>query len=281
VPHDVPTKPTHALLATGIQGGRIALWDVAEGRLRMTFRGHSLLDNPVAIAPDGATLASAGKDGAIRLWHLPGSPTGGGKPAPPLVLVHTIDVHKAQVWFATFAPDGKTVATGSGDTTVRLWDTATMKPRGILKGHAFGVSLGLFAAGGKSLITSGIDRTIRVWDFPSMTERRKLTGHMRSVTFIALAPDGKRVASASEDRTVKLWDLATGAELRSFPEQPALVNGVAFSPDGKTLAAAVGDRRTDQPGFVKLWDVDTGQERSTLTGFRLTAWKVTFAPNRP
>src|SRR5205823_4338865 len=144
-----------------------ALWDVATRRRRATLRGHSSLVYNVAIAPDGKTLASAGKDGAVKFWALP---------APPLALAlaRTLSPPEAQVWFATFSPDGKVLATGSGDKTVRLWDAATMQPRGVLEGHESGVSRGLFTADGKTLITSSWDKTIKVWDLGSKTERHSL-----------------------------------------------------------------------------------------------------------
>ena len=111
-----------------------------------------------------------------------------------------------------FSPDGKTLASASEDTTVRLWDAATGGTRATLKGHEGRVSAVAFSPDGKTLASESEDRTVRLWDAATSEPRATLKGHKGRVSAVAFSPDGKTLASASEDRTVRLWDAAFPSE---------------------------------------------------------------------
>ncbi|MEJ2118418.1 MAG: hypothetical protein P8Y36_11230 [Alphaproteobacteria bacterium] len=101
----------------------------------------------------------------------------------------------------------------------------------------------------------------------------------------------KGIPIGSDDHTLKLWDVATGEELRTFRGHSSHVNSVAFSPDGSTVVsggagetlAILPDGRTVITGSadysLKLWDVASGKELSTLTGHSDTVQSVAFSPN--
>ena len=149
------------------------------------------------------------------------------------------------------SPDGKLLATTSGDRTVRLWDTATGDKRGEpLTGHTDSVLGVAFSPDGKLLATTSADQTLRLWDTATgKPHGERLTGHTDTVNRVAFSPDGALLATASSDRTLRLWDTATGK-----PHGPPLtghadrVIGVAFSPDGSRLATSGTD------GTVRLWN---------------------------
>ena len=75
----------------------------------------------------------------------------------------TLKGHTSSVYSVAFAPDGKTLATGSRDGTVKLWDITTGKELATLKGHTEDVSSVAFAADGKTLATGSVDQTVRLW----------------------------------------------------------------------------------------------------------------------
>jgi WD40 repeat protein len=163
--------------------------------------------------------------------------------------------HLYSVNAVAFSPDGKLVASGSHDRTVRLWDAATGTERRVLKGHSNLVYAVAFSPNGKLVASGSHDSIVRLWDAATGTERRALKGHSHWVYAVAFSPDGKLVASGSGDRTVRIWDAATGIERRVLKGHLDSVYAVAFSPDGKLVASGSLDNT------VRLWDAVTGTEQ--------------------
>jgi len=192
-----------------------------------------------------------------------------------------LERHEGTVWSVAFSPDGKTLASGSGDDTIRLWDVQTGVEKQRFTGHTGNVSSVAFSPDGKTLASGGgWDNTIRLWDVETGTELRTLTGpeHTRGVNSVAFSPDGKTLASGrtwnwTYDNTIRLLDVTTGETIRTFRiGYPGNVNSVAFSPDGKTLASSSNDT-------IRLWDVETGIKLRTLTEHEDTVSSVAFSPD--
>jgi WD domain, G-beta repeat len=104
-------------------------------------------------------------------------------------------------------PDGRRIATGSADATVKVWDAHSGKELLTLNA-AFSVNSVAFSPDGRRIVTGSTDATAKVWDVQSGEELLTLKGHSSSVMSVAFSPDGRRIVTGSTDATAKVWDFA-------------------------------------------------------------------------
>jgi hypothetical protein len=181
--------------------------------------------------------------------------------------------HNGQVNAVVFAPGGRTVASGSADNTVQLWQATNGSCVRRLLGHQGWVMCVAFSPDGTTLASGGEDKTVRLWRVTDGRCLRELSGHTNAVVAVAFSPDGATLATGSLDDSIRLWRVSDGVVLRTLLGHADFVNSVAFSPDGKMLASG-GDDRT-----IKLWRVADGAELMTLTGHQDYVASVAFSPD--
>ena len=181
--------------------------------------------------------------------------------------------HSGTVRSVAFSPDGATLASGSYDRTVKLWDVAGRQEIATLQGHSDWVRAVAFSPDGATLASGSNDLTVKLWDVAGRQEIAALQGHSDWVRSVAFSPDGATLASGSADGTVRLWRLATLREIATLEGHEEAVASVAFSPDGATVASGSFD------GAVKLWDVAARQSIATLQGHSDAVWSVAFSPD--
>jgi WD40 repeat protein len=171
----------------------------------------------------------------------------------------TTMLHHDSVSAVALSPDGKTLASGSKDETVRVWDLVTGKElqRWLHEDTAYMATVYAvnFSPDGKTL-ASGRGDSVRVWDLATGKELMRWL-HEDTVYAVSFSPDGKILASGSQDSTVRVWDLATGKELYRLAHEAGIA-AISFSPDGKALVSVSWDKT------VRAWDLATGKELERL-----------------
>ncbi|BCU11864.1 serine/threonine-protein kinase [Microcystis aeruginosa] len=184
----------------------------------------------------------------------------------------TLTGHSYRVNSVVYSPDGRYLASGSLDKTIKIWEVATGKGLRTLTGHSGVVLSVAYSPDGRYLASGSQDKTIKIWEVAT-GKVRTLTGHSMTVWSVVYSPDGRYLASGSSDKTIKIWEVATGKELRTLTGHSMTVWSVAYSPDGRYLASGSLDKT------IKIWEVATETELRTLTGHSEGVLSVAYSPD--
>ncbi len=218
----------------------------------------------VAISLKGRYWAAASKRGEMEVWREAGR------------TLHRIwQAHTDQIWTIAFGPDERTLATGSQDGMIKLWDLeqGTLLWTGW---HAGSVIRVVFSPDGRTLASGVEDGGIRFWDARRGTLLHTLSSPGGPVFGLAWSPDGSLLASGGSDPQIRLWQTQAdllGTSVRVLTGHTNWVKELAFAPDGRTLASASWDRT------VKLWDVDSLSLRETLSGHTDPVFGIAWSPD--
>ena len=174
----------------------------------------------------------------------------------------------------SFSPDGNTLASGSEDGTIRLWNARTGEFIRTLTGHTDEVYSVSFSPDGNTLASGSEDGTIRIFNANTWEHLRTLTERMGRARCVSFSPDSNTLASGGDwHGAVHLWNAKTGEYLRTLTGHRNGVYSVSFSPDGTTLASGSEDKTT------RLWNLNTGELIRTLTGHTGRIRSVSFSPD--
>jgi len=316
--HSVAFSADGRTVASGVSDKTARLWDVATSREIASPLRHEKEVRTVVFSPDRRSVLTASADGTVRLWDMATNSQIRVFGAPGFgALCNDC---------AAFSPDGCTIATATqvyeGQTVdeVRLWDAATGKEIGVLRGHEDTITSVDFDPDGGALLTASWDGTARVWDWRkgeqvivlrdgsnrlesascSSDGRTVMTRTANAVKLWNAAPSKESVVlrsrrpgqlgklrcqrpedlTTSNDKTVRIWDAATGRQMLSLPGHQGNVVKADFNRDGTRIVSASADHT------ARVWDASTGKEIAVLRGHeeasvRLPSARTAARSSRP
>jgi WD40 repeat protein/serine/threonine protein kinase len=277
-----------ALASAGVDKS-LKLWDLSTKQLLHSFMLPSSLRS-IQFAPGGRSLLTGSKvatdvgvdmkgdDAAdpsrmkceARLWDVANRKEG-----------RVLDVRAVANLCARFSHDGRSIAVGTSEGIVKLFDSETLQERlplegGVptFEGHRNAITAMAISPDGQTVVTGGLDQTIRLWDRASGKLRTTWSTQGAPVTCLSFSPDGTKLASGTgggilsvAEGELKLWDWRAGSSTK-LAHHPAGFVCLAFAPDGQTLAYGTSYFNFPRPpkepvGQVKILDVTDGAVRGT------------------
>ena len=276
----VAYSPAGNIIAGGKADNTIELWkpnkygDNNKKRFDL-LKGHGSDVLSVVFSPDGKMLASGSNDGTIRLWEVgcKESREYTSREQEIVSISHKSTLEHSGVTAVVFSPDSKMLASGSDDSTIRLWESETR---------------------------FGKNRCITTLDEPKIDVYPTIfidDNSQKAVTAVVFSPKNSILASGYSDGTIDLWDIRTlipfvkqdSDEDRLFwhtnrdlsRNKTALekkhtnsIQSLDFSWDGRTLASGSKDKT------ICVWDTQASQHLATLKKHTGTVFSVVFQDNQ-
>lgn len=295
----VTFSPDGKMLAVGGKtpnqqnGDTVKIGFIDEGRVISLKKalGNEILS--VAFSPDSKMLAIGGIDKDVRVWdislHQELTPSGRRDDSSVASPVQPFR-HENKISSVQFSRDGKWLASGSWDGTIKLWSVDALRQKGgntqdggqapeaaLFVGHAGYVNSIAFAEDNETLISGSDDRTLKLWDVKARPTKETLSQDDPDLLSLAFSPDGATLAAGTVDGRVKLWKFGNEHQeeqaFTSLNKHERPVASVTFSRNGKLLATGGLD------GNIWLWDTSTWQQIRKLEGPLRSVRSVAFSPD--
>jgi RNA polymerase sigma factor (sigma-70 family) len=251
-----------ALILGDTQSGQeTSRWDVSTV--------HDGLENGVAFAPDGKTLAFVHQRKEIQIRELIGGKVQALFPLPDSAR-HKIRETENWQYQVGFSTDGNVLLLGTAGGLIHRWDLASGRKLTPLGKHLREVTGFHSLPDGRTLISTGADAVIRRWDLETGKEMGEPECYVGQ-THAAFSPDAHFAAIGDSHGRVDLWDAINGKPLRVLRQSGAAVNNLAFAPDGKSLSAGLTD------GTVGLWDVASAEQTRVLKWQGKLGWTFAYS----
>jgi len=249
----------------------IVMDETSETKPYQTMRGHTNLVNGVAYLADRQWIITCSDDGSLRLWEQDSGAQIGND--------WRDDEDEVGVFTIALSPNGKTVASGSRNGTVKLWDIETRNVIAKWTGHSDVIQSVCWSADGGRVASGSSDGTARVWDVESgevvLGPIKTMTVHQPSfILVVAFSPDGSNFATggSEQDGRTKIWDASTG-KLLSTLEHDSSVFSLVWTSDQKKLLSGCAN------GSITIFNTTTWQQIAVLEDHTTTVYALSLFRN--
>jgi WD40 repeat protein/energy-coupling factor transporter ATP-binding protein EcfA2 len=253
-------------LVAGLSAKVIVICDCRTGELLNTLNGHTDAILSVSWNRDSSKLVSGSKDGKIKIWD--------GKTGK---MLNTLESHFGGVTLedlsvvitsVSWNHDSSKIVSGSGDQTIRIWDTQTGTLLHTLEGHSRMVSSVSWNADSSKIVSGSYDQTIKIWDVGEMFDT--LEGHSGEISTVSWNHDSSKIVSGSLDKTMKVWDGRTGELVNTLGGHSRAVSSVAWNRDGSKIVSGSNDKT------IQIRDGRTGELMNELLGHTHMVFAVSW-----
>ncbi|MEG5044294.1 WD40 repeat domain-containing protein [Microcoleus sp. B4-C1] len=260
---NVAISPGGSCTAT-LHGKIIRICDVDTGEILYTVDKYPRAQETFILCQESEVFVrsrNTPKHRAIEIWQ-------GGE------LRHTSLGHEGEISAIVISPDSQVIASGSADTTIKVWNLETGKlicTFGSLLtwgAHKAGIVSLAFSPIAQTLASSSSDGTIKLWNLRSRECFQTIKGYANCLAF---SPDGQTLATGGWDRNIQLRQLSNPDSPITLAGHFNSINAIAFSPDGLTVVSASAD------GNIKFWNASTGEHIHTLSGHQNSVTCLTFS----
>jgi len=229
-----------------------------------------LEDNEI-VSSLAASFGKLATQSAERVLNVTYYPLAVFRVRPVTRCTSSLSGHTEAVLCVAFSPDASRLASGSGDTTVRLWDLNTELPKHTCQGHQGWVLTVSWSPDGSRLASSGMDKVVLVWCASTGKCLNTLRGHSQAVTCLCWQPlhvseahSFPKLASASKDASLRLWDAVAGSCLRVLTSHTSPVMQVRWSGERSDLGGIIYSAGRDR--VIKVWNSKDGAQLNELKG---------------
>lgn len=187
--------------------------------------------------------------------------------------IRTLSGHFSSINALAISSDGTTLASGSADRTVKLWNIESRIPRCTLSGHSSLVEAVVFSPDGSTLVSGSWDYTIKFWNVDTGELIHTLGEHSGWIKCLAISSDGLIILSGSADKSIKIWDANSLSVRTSLCGHTGAIHSLAISPDGQIFASGSADKT------IKVWNLCNGDVQLTLKGHSEPVNALAFSPS--